>query len=176
MSRKIIFKFFIVFSFSLMVCGCWGADGNFKKTRNEVFEALIATDFDMEFEYSFSSIEIYLASKAASLFDRTFDLEILLEKISRIDLGVYKLENEDLLTYENFIPLEERMRKNGWTKLIKMCDHNERYFVYINIKNTDRIKDIFVLSVDSNQLVMVKLQGRFDKLIEQVIRRRGIKV
>jgi hypothetical protein len=173
---KTILKMVLLLSFLFLVCGCLGVDGDFRKTRNEVFKLLNTDELDREFEYSFSGFEIFLASKIASLSDRTFDIEMLLEKISNVQIGIYNLGGNELLTSETLNPLEERMRKKGWTRLIKSCDHNDKCFVYVNIENTERIKDVFILVVDSEQLVMLEVHGKLDKLVEQVIKKRGIKV
>jgi|WetSurMetagenome_2_1015567.scaffolds.fasta_scaffold46006_2 hypothetical protein len=174
MNRKILFKFSFLILFSFLVCGCWGVDGNFKKTRNEVFKALSSEDIKKEFEYSFGGFEIYLASKAASLSDRSFDLEMLLDKISEVQVGVYNVEGVGILTSEVFNPFEERMKNKGWTRLLKIYDHNEKSFVYVNIEDAERIRDVFVLSFETNQLVMVEVHGNLDKIVEQVIKKRGI--
>ena len=73
-----------------------------------------------------------------------------------------------------FIPFEERMKNKSWTRLVKIIDHNEKTFVYVNIEDLDRIKDVFVLSFDNDQLVMVEVHGNLDKIVEQVIKKRGI--
>jgi hypothetical protein len=174
MSKKFFFRILLIIIFSLLVCGCWDVDGNFRKTRNEVFNALNTENIDKEFEYSFGSFEIYLASKAASLSNRTFDLEMLLEKISNVQVGVYNFEMAEDTKPEIFIPFETRMKNKSWTRLVKIIDHNERIFVYVNIEDPDRIKDVFVLSFDNNQLVMVEVHGNLDKIVEQVIKKRGI--
>ncbi|MCX6150443.1 MAG: DUF4252 domain-containing protein [Ignavibacteriales bacterium] len=176
MNKKKAIKIVLLLAFSFLLFGCWGVDGEFKHMRNEIFDEMNYKDFDRELEYSVSGFEILLASKLAKISDRTFDLEILLDKISNAQIGIYNLNENEKITLNSFTSFEERIRQRNWVKLVKSCDGEELCFVYVNMKNPDRIKDILVLSVENEQMVIVQVHGRLEELVEQLIKKRGIKV
>jgi hypothetical protein len=174
MQRKLIYIFLLILP--LFIYGCFGVDGNFKKIRNEVFRGLNAEDIDREFEYTASNFEVYLASKIAGISDNMLYAEMLLEKISNVEVGVYNLSEYQSLSQKSFSFLEESMKNKGWSQLLTTRNHKDMCFIYVDIENNDKINDAIVLNIDSKQLVMIEIHGKLDKFIEQIIKNRGIRV
>jgi hypothetical protein len=172
--RKIIYIILLILPF--FIYGCFGVDSNFKKIRNEVFRVLNAGDIDREFEYKASNFEVYLASKVASISDNMLYAEMLLEKISNVQVGVYKLGEYKSLSRKSFLSLEQEMKNNGWSRIVTTCSRKDMCFIYVDIENNEKIKDAIVLNIDSEQLVMIEVRGKLDKFIEQIIKNRGIRV
>jgi hypothetical protein len=172
--KKINFIVFLFLSFSNY--GCFGVNGDFKDLRNEIFKTLNAEEVDKEFEYSASNFEVYLASKIASMSDRMIEAEIALEKISNVQIGVYNVRENELPSPNIIFHLDKKMREKGWSNLIKSCNHKEGCFVYINLENKDRIKNAFLLNIDSEEIVIIEIHGKLDNLVEQIIKKRGIRI
>jgi len=168
----------LLFFLSFFICGCFGINSDFKDIRDNVFTALNTKYVNKEFEYSVSRLGVFLASKIASISDRMLDIEMVLEKISSVQIGVYNLKEEKPLHMDSdsFIRFDEGMKNKGWTRLIINCNQDDKCYVYVNVESRDTIREAFLLNIDSKQLVMIEIHGKLYRLIEELIKKRGITI
>ncbi len=163
--------FFLLFVFS--AAGCFGVDSDFKKVRNGVFNFLQAEDVDREFEYSVSNFEVYLVQKLASISDKTFDFELMLSKISNVQIGVYNLEKSEDGGTGSLKNITKYFRENGWSDLVKSKNNNECTMVFVNLADDEAIRELFVINSDDDELVLVRVRGKLTQLAELMIKNRG---
>jgi len=88
-------------------------------------------------------------------------------EIRRVKVGVYRTES---LPYEGNLELEElqRFRRNGWQVAAKVRDDDELVWVLYR-ERYDEVRDIFVLSLDNDELVIVRVEGNLNRLLEKIV-------
>ncbi len=163
--------FFLLFAFS--AAGCFGVDGDFKKVRNGVFNFLHPEDVDREFEYSVSNFEVYLVQKLASISDKTIDIELMLSKISNVQIGVYNLEKGEDNRTGQLKSITKYFKEIGWSDLVKSVDKNNCSMVFVNLDDDEAIRELFVINSDDEELVLVRVRGKLTQLAELMIKNRG---
>lgn len=166
----------ITLAASFLLGGCIAVDGYFKNVRNKVFKS-VEGDFHKEVEFSLGAAAITLSTVAVSLSDAPDFTDDMLRKIDRVQIGVYK--NLDWRRYKpNFNSLRaitSDLKEDGYEFIVRTIDRDE--MVAVMVKSDDyRIKEMFVVAVNDEELVMTQIFGDLDELIEIAIREEGFNV
>lgn len=90
-----------------------------------------------------------------------------LHEMHRVKVGVYEVED---LRGAGEVELSElaRFRDRGWQVVVKTRDGDEVVWVLYRIAH-DRVRDFYVLALTDDELVMTRIEGRFDSLIRQAV-------
>ena len=101
----------------------------------------------------------------------------MLRKIDRVQIGVY--ENSDWRSYKpHFNSLREitsDLKDDGYECIVRTINSDEMTAVMVKT-NSEKLKEMFVVVVNENELVMTQIFGDLDELIEIVIREEGLNV
>jgi hypothetical protein len=151
-------------------------DGYFKNMRNKVFNS-VQGDFQKEVEFSFGAAALTLSSVAVSISDAPDFTDDMVRKLDRIQIGVYK--NTD---WRNFHPdynslreMTADLRDEGYEFIVRSIQRDQMMAVMVKT-NSDRLREMFVIAVDEEQMVMTQIFGDLDELIEIVLRSEGLNV
>lgn len=173
---KAIKLIIITLAASFLLSGCIAVDGYFKNVRNKVFSS-VEGDFQREVEFSLGAAAITLSTVAVSLSDAPDFTDDMLRKIDRVQIGIYK--NLDWNKYKpNFNSLRaitSDLKEDGYEFIVRSIDRDEMAAVMIKT-NDYRIKEMFVVAVNDEELIMTQVFGDLDELIEIVIREEGLNV
>lgn len=173
---KTIKLLIITLAASILLSGCIAVDGYFKNVRNKVFSS-VQGDFHKEVEFSLGAAAITLSSVAVSFSDAPEFTDDMLRKIDRVQIGVYK--NLDWQSYKpNFNSLREittDFKKEGYECIVRSIDRNEMVAVLVK-PNEHALKEMFVVAVNDEELVMTQVFGDLDELIEIAIRQEGFNI
>ena len=90
-----------------------------------------------------------------------------LDEIDRIKVGVYNVHDLPALDDVELARLK-RFEKNGWEVAVKSREEDQVVWVLYR-DYFDRVRDIFVLSLDQEDLVIVRIEGYLDRLLEKVV-------
>ncbi|MCZ7602498.1 MAG: DUF4252 domain-containing protein [Melioribacteraceae bacterium] len=166
----------ITLAIAFLLSGCIAVDGYFKGVRNKVFSS-VEGDFKKEVEFSIGPAAITLSSAVVSFSDAPEFTDDMLRKVDRIQLGVYK--NYDWKNYKpSFNSLREitaELKDDGYDCIIRSVDNTDMFAVMVKT-NTDRIKEMFVIAVNDEEMVMTQIFGDLDELLEIAIRSQGMNV
>lgn len=90
-----------------------------------------------------------------------------LTEIRRVKVGVYRTES---LPHEGNLELEElqRFRRNGWQVAVKVRDDDELVWVLYRERYAE-VRDMFVLSLSEDDLVIVRVEGNLNRLLEKIV-------
>lgn len=161
---------------SLLLSGCIAVDGYFKNVRNKVFSS-VNGDFQKEVEFSVGAAAITLSSVVVSFSDAPEFTDDMLRKIDRVQIGVYK--NLDWRSYKpNFNSLREitsDLRNDDYECIVRSIDRDEMVAVMVK-SNDNMLKEMFVVAVNDEELIMTQVFGDLDELIEIVLREEGLNV
>jgi hypothetical protein len=144
---------------------------------------LASADFDREFGITLGRMSLGLGKLVLNgLGEEGEDLN-LLRGVRRIEVGHYVADRgedrrrdddelEDLWAerYEAGSPLDFRlesmMRRRGWTAALAARDGGSRTWVYYRTGDRqDRIRGVYVIALDGEELTLVRLTGRLDRTL-----------
>lgn len=169
---KILSPFFILF-FAVSAAGCFGVDDDFREVRNSVFKFLQAEDVDREIEYSVNNFEVYLLQKIASISDEAIDVELMLSKVSNVQIGVYNFQKNEEERKASLRNITKYFKGKGWSDLVKTVTNDNCTMVFVNLANKEAIRELFIINSEEDELVLLRVRGKLTQLAELLIKNRG---
>lgn len=93
-----------------------------------------------------------------------------LRGIRRIDVAVYEVTSfPDEVDGEMIGDLERRMGRAGWGRMLRSREADEVTWIFHRDNRSGGVKDLFVVSVDGSEMVMVRVGGKLDELLVDLI-------
>jgi hypothetical protein len=167
-----------VLSLALLFTGCLSVNREFKRVRNQFISGM-NTNFEREIEFSIGPAGMLFASMFVRIANTEENIDQLITQVNQIQLGVYKPESyqDPAANFEVLKNLDREMNSYGWNNIVKTADRGEMAGVFVRDFDEDKgLKEIFVVALNEDGLIMVQIHGELDKLIEIAIRENGLKL
>ena len=164
----------IVLLFAVSLTSCIGVNSEFRRLRSNILNNIDA-DFDTEIEFSIGPAGIMLAGLFVKFADTEQDVQGMLNQLSRVQIGVFKNKSAaPLEPNKKFLKgLSQKMEEEGWTYIVKNYERNEFSFVFVR-NSEDRLRELFVIALDGDELVITEVNGELDELIAIAVRENGL--
>lgn len=163
----------IVLILALLSTSCIGVNREFKNIRSLIIEN-IDDDFKKEFEFSIGPVGFFVASQFVKFADTEEEVDKILNKVSNIHVGIYdRLSNSAKPSLGLFRELSKSVIDESWKPIVKTISSNELVGIFIKQLDTDDIRELFVVTLSNDELVLVKLEGSLGTIIDQVIKKHG---
>ena len=160
----------------LMNTGCIGVNKEFKNIRTQILDNL-DDDFDRTIEFSVGKAGFFLASKFVKLADDNDDIENveeMLKHVSNVNIGIYdRLSNSSKSVRSLLNEVSSSMEDNNYSSVVKTIDGNEMVGIFIKDDDPEEITEMFAVILSDDELVMLKLNGNLNSLVETVIENEG---
>lgn len=158
----------------ILVSGCFGVDGDFKSIRNTALKEA-GRNFKIDTEFSLGSFELWILEGLSGIIETEYPAEDILASVSDVQIGIYNRKTKtDFSTASLMRKVDSRMNSKGWKYIVKAYEENEMTAVYLNSDSEIMLKEIFILSIDNSEIVIVQVKGDLEKLIETAIKEHGI--
>ncbi len=168
----------IVLIVSLGACflpGCVFISSDFRHTKNLILEELGPADVDTEVQLQIGKGLISLGGLVVSFTDARDEALKYLRDIKNVQVGVYNLYDCDR-RHPVVIPdkIAKKLARKGYTPMVKVKERGGAVWVMIKMRGK-RLESLYVISLDYNELVLVEVRGRLERLIEKAIREHGFR-
>lgn len=157
----------VLMSFS---SGCMWAP-ELSRLRNDIEDQIPGTHFDREFAISLGPVTLGLARLITGLVpdDDARNARQYLRDVSSIQVAIYKTESPAPVEK---VRMPNRLRQmcehEGWDMAVKAREDDSLAWVLYRITG-DSIKDIYVVVLDDEELVMVRAHGKLDRLVARAL-------
>ena len=143
------------------------------RTRHAIERAYPEARFDREVVFSFGPLSLLSARLATGLMPSETRDEVrpYLRTLRRVKVGVYRAEGLSSLETLD-LPQVRRLRKKGWETAIAIREPEATTWILYRERRSS-VRDLYVLTLSEEELVMVRLKGRLDKLLTHVMRVHG---
>lgn len=176
MKTKKAFVYVTLLTFVLLFAGCFDVGSNFLDVRDRVLDSA-GSDFSCDVEFSADAPELslaYLFVKSSHDKDKQFAGDII-KHINRVEVGVYKNAGHSLRAdYSMLRRIDNCLSDDGWQYIVKNVHPDEISAVYVNRDNDKMMKELWVVSISRKELVLVKVRGDLDYVIQEAIRDKGL--
>ncbi|PID56959.1 MAG: hypothetical protein CR986_09790 [Ignavibacteriae bacterium] len=162
----------IILIMALLSSSCIGVNREFKNIRSSIM-GNINDDFKKEFEFSVGPVGFFIVNQFVRFSDTDAkeNIEQILNKVNNIHIGIYnRLSNSSKLSFGLFKELSKSVINESWKPIIKTVSKNELVGIFIKELDADHIRELFVVTLSSEELVLVKLEGNIGAIIDQVIK------
>ncbi|NOZ61137.1 MAG: DUF4252 domain-containing protein [Calditrichaeota bacterium] len=164
----------LAFSAASLFSGCVMVDRDFRLTRNEIFSSFSDMDLNTEVQFQIGAELITLGRIAIAFTDIEPDVREMLQEIHSLQVGVYQIENSKTNLPRIPTNIEQRLKQRGYSAIVKVKDRDENVWIFTRI-HRHRLRAMYVISLDREELVLIEMEGRLGKLIEKAVRDRGFK-
>jgi hypothetical protein len=154
--------------------GCGPTDSQFKDVKSAVFSG--NETLNTNIELSLGAAPIWLAGTIAGFVDEPEAKEAseYIDHISKVDLGVYELQDS---LKGRFKEISKRVRlsmaEHGFEPIVLVHENNECVGVYAPLEGDKLTRELFVVVMQKKEVVLVRVEGNFEKLTKAVFRNHG---
>ena len=147
--------------------GCAGSP-SIDQVRWEVERQVPGLRLEPETRVRLGRLTLGLVRRLAALDD---DPEAaILGDIRRIDVAVYRVHGRpDFAALPDRDTLQSRLGRHGWSVVVKTREADERTWVFTRDDGSGSIAGLFVVGLDGEELALVHLDGRLDRLFAEKI-------
>jgi len=124
-------------------------------------------------ELSIGAAPIWLAGTIAGFVDEPEAREAseYIDHISKVDVGVYELQDSLKGRFKDMSKrVQSSMENHGFEPIVLVREKNECVGVYAPTTGDGFPREVFVVVMERKQVVMVRVEGNFEKLIRAAYR------
>jgi hypothetical protein len=173
---KTLLKFSpLIVTLLIAASGCIGINRNFREVRATLISKF-GNDYHREIEVSVGPFLINFASWVVNLSQEDEIVDDLMRQVSNVQVGVYTM-TKDREKEKNTVmeKINSEMQSRGWRYIVRSYSDDELTAVYVSKDPEMFFKKMFIITHDSEQLVLVEVEGKLDKLIELAIHDKKFK-
>jgi len=179
MKKIKLFPIIALILLALTSTGCIGVNKEFRNIRTQILDDL-NDDFNKTIEFSVGKSGFFFASKFVKLVDEDDDIENIdeiLRDVSNVNIGIYdRVTNSSKPTRSLLSEVSSSMRENEYQSVVKTIDGDEMVGIFIKDDDSEEITEMFAVILSDENLVMLKLNGNLNSLVETVVENEGFNV
>jgi hypothetical protein len=159
----------------LLTSGCISVNRNFKEIRLNLINKF-GNDYHREIEISAGPFAINLASWVVNFSQDDKLIDDLMRQVSNVQVGVYTLtRNGGKEKHAIMEKINYEMQSRGWKYIVKSYNDDELTAIYVSKNPVMLFRKMFIITHDSEELVLVEVEGKLDRLIELAIHDKKFK-
>ena len=152
---------------ALAASGCVTSASTLNGTRIAIEEQLPGARFDSEFQLTLGRFSLGLAR--ALIGDDAREEIGILKDVRRVEVAIYRTEYLPSVREAGFVvPHEKRLKKNGWQTITRAVSDDSATWVFLRQKE-GRFQELMVGALDDDELVLVKLRGDIQSIIDRLL-------
>lgn len=174
MQKRILSAVLIFCMVAILLPGCVFISRDFRYTKNEIISELGEAEVDTEFQVQIGSGLLSLGKLVVSLADVDRETKEYLRDIRNVQVGIYKLYDIDRskpLKIPNKIA--KNLSRKGYEPIVKTNGRRSSACIFTKTRG-DRLESIYIISLEPDELVLVEVRGRLERIIQKAIREKGI--
>jgi len=159
---------------ALLFTGCIGVDRSFRNMRDYVL-SYSGNEFEKEFEFSFGSISIGMAELVLDFAETEEPIDEILSEIDNVQIGIYNNLSSSKVksSLEELKFITNKMESAGWDCIVRSVNKDEMTAIFLKY-NEETLNQLFVVSVNNDEVALVEILGNLNKVIEIAIREKGL--
>jgi hypothetical protein len=153
----------------LTLCsGClWAPD--LDRVRRDIERQLPGSEFNKEIAFSLGPVTLGAAKLITRFVPDAAEARGYLADVSRVKVAIYEVENiPDAGDVKIPKDLKKLLNKDGWELVVKTQDDNGATWILCQL-DKDKLEGIYVVVLDSDELVLVRAHGNLERLFEKAM-------
>ena len=139
------------------------------QTRRAIEQAYPEARFEREMVLSLGPVSLFALRLFSGLAPE--GARGPLRDLRRVKVGVYRAEA--LPPLQDFEPAQvQRLQRRGWETVVRTREADEATWVLYRTRR-GTVRDLYVIALDDEELVLTRLSGRLDRLLARAFREEG---
>ncbi len=136
--------------------------------KQDIAQQLPDTQFHKNVTLSFGPLTLALARVVTGLIPDAREARRYLRDVSHVQIAVYDIERSEALKSVDTPSKLEGLLEDGWEMAARVRDDDEVVWLLYRMDD-ESVRQIFVVVLDDDQLVMVKASGHLEKLMARAL-------
>ncbi len=159
----------ILLAAAVVTTGCFTHAHTLEPTRYAVEKQLPGARFEPEIKLTFGRVSLALARKIVRWADVEEPEVQMLRDVHRVELAIYRTHSLPEIGQAGFaIPRAARMADRGWQTIIHASNEGGATWVLMRPRPNGKAEEILVGALDDDELVLVKVRGDIDGMLERL--------
>ncbi len=147
--------------------GCvWTPD--LSEVKQDIAHQLPGVTFDRQVAVAIGPGGMALARAVVSLVPPAREARGWLRDVSRVEVAVYEVHADDTARRLATPSRVEEMLADGWEMAARVREDGEAVWLLYRLDG-ESVRELFVVSLDRHELVLVKVKGRLERLIARAL-------
>jgi len=138
------------------------------RVKDELARDLPGTEFDHEFSITLGAMTIGLARLVARFIPEAGQAQDYLRDVSRVKLAVYNIRGHTSTGTVRTPNTLRQLAGRGGENAVRVRDDGDYVWIYYRI-DEDEVREVYVVVLDDEQLVLVKARGHLDRLVARAL-------
>jgi hypothetical protein len=152
--------------------GCLWAPG-LVLVRKEIERQLPGTRFEKEIELTIGPVSLVFVRLVTRLVPDAREASDYLRDLSRVELAIYNTkEAPPNMTVSMPEQLQKLQEREDWELAVKVRDDDGLLCLLYRIDG-DSVREVYIVSLSDDDLVLVKAQGRLERLVALALSESG---
>ncbi len=169
MKRSVLFL--SLFSLSSLLAGCAGGGSPSVDTvRWEIQRRFPEARFEPEEHFHLGRVKMGLLRGLVRMVPGKVDGQEFLSRIHGVEVASYNVHSlPDLDRLGDETRFESQLARAGWSLAIRTREENERVWMFVRAAEDGGMRNLFVVNLESDELTLVRIDGRIDQALAQAI-------
>ena len=175
MRKRIALNFLALVAGMMLVSGCFSLSAReLAEVRRELESQMPQARFEKKIELSLGRITLGAVKWLCLLIPDAREARKYLRDISGVSAAVYGVESLPPVN-DARLPrgLQRLLEKRGWDVLVKVREADQIIWVVYQ-EHRKSIRNLYVVALEQDELVLVHLRGRLDRLFAKVLEESDI--
>lgn len=147
--------------------GClWAPE--LSRVRSDIQGQLPGASFQKTVELTLGPLELALARLVTAAIPEARQARTYLRDLSRVQIGIYEADVDSL---EN-LRMPQRLQSlldDGWEVAVRVREAEESVWLLCRA-DEETVREVFIVVLNADELVMVKARGRLENLVSAALR------
>ena len=163
-----------VLCLTLLTSGCMRVNKEFSELNNYIL-AGFGNKYSTEAQFAVGSVGISISSWFVDFAQDDDIVNDLMREIDNVQIGIYtSLKETSQVGFNTLLEISADMEARGWKHIVRSIDNGELLAAYISSDIKKTFTQMYIISFDGEQLVIVEVEGNLEELISTVIKEKGI--
>ncbi|MEM9593945.1 MAG: hypothetical protein AAGD06_06770 [Acidobacteriota bacterium] len=165
---------------ALLSTGCFHAR-TLSGTRYDLEREIPGARFEPEFQITLGRGSLGLARAVVNRVEADGDGEAdegltMLRSVRRVEVATYLTHGLPELEGSLRFPGDRSLKRKGWNSIVTTVDGDGATWVYMRPDAEQRPRDLMVVALDDDELVMVKVRGDLQRMMDQILEEDRVEV
>jgi hypothetical protein len=157
--------------FATTLPGCiWAPE--LARLKGDIERQIPGAVFEKEFAITLGPVSMGFARLVTRLVPDAAEARGYLGDVTRVQVAVYNAHRMPPVDHVETPRSLERLRKEGWEMAVKVREEDNVTWVLYKM-DKDEIKDLYVIVLSDEELVMVKARGNLERLVGKALSESG---
>jgi Domain of unknown function (DUF4252) len=167
--KRSVVPFVLFLSLSSLFAGCAGTP-SVDTVGWEIQRRFPEARFEREEHFHLGRVKMGLLRGLVRMVPGKVEGQEILSRIHGVEVATYRVHSlPDLDRLTSDTRFEKQLSQSGWTPMVRTREEDERSWVFVRTGQDGALRNLFVVSLEADELSLVRVDGRIDQVLAKAI-------